>query len=81
MEAGEKSSLEAVEANRTGYAIGVRINLDVLNTQQQLYATRRDLAQARYGALLAGLRLKASSGSLSQADIEAVNSLLENHGP
>lgn len=81
LEAGEKSSLAAVEANRTGYAIGVRINLDVLNAQQQLYATRRDLAQARYGALLAGLRLKASSGSLSQADIEAVNRLLEEPRP
>ena len=80
LEAGEKSSRAAVEAHRTGYAIGVRINLDVLNAQQQLYATLRDLAQARYNTLLAGLRLKAASGSLSEADLVAVNRLLREPG-
>ena len=58
LEAGEKSSRAAVEANRTGYEVGVRINLDVLNAQQQLYATQRDLALARYSTVLSGLRLK-----------------------
>ena len=48
LEAGEKSSRASVEANRTGYEVGVRISLDVLNAQQQLYATQRDLALARY---------------------------------
>lgn len=81
LEAGEKSSRAAVEANRTGYAIGVRINLDVLNAQQQLYATLRDLAQARYNTLLASLRLKAASGSLSEADLVAVNRLLREPRP
>ncbi|KCV16834.1 putative outer membrane channel protein [Bordetella pertussis B200] len=65
-----------VQANQTGYELGVRINLDVLNAQQQLYATQRDLAQARYGALLDSLRLKAVSGILSEADLDAVNRLL-----
>ena len=37
LEAGEKSSRAALEANRTGYEVGVRINLDVLNAQQQLH--------------------------------------------
>lgn len=77
LEAGEKSSQAAVEANRTGYAIGVRINLDVLNAQQQLYATRRDLAQVRYTTVLSGLRLKAASGNLSETDIQAINQLLQ----
>ncbi len=76
LEAGEKSSRNAVSANQTGYELGVRINLDVLNAQQQLYATQRDLAQARYQALLDGLRLKATSGTLSDADLEAINRLL-----
>ncbi|MFQ6686193.1 TolC family protein, partial [Bordetella pertussis] len=76
LEAGEKSSRAAVQANQTGYELGVRINLDVLNAQQQLYATQRDLAQARYGALLDSLRLKAVSGILSEADLDAVNRLL-----
>ena len=76
LEAGEKSSRAAVQANQTGYEIGVRINLDVLNAQQQLYATQRDLAQARYSTLLDGLRLKATGGILSEADLESINQLL-----
>lgn len=76
LEAGEKSSRASVEANKTGYEIGVRINLDVLNAQQQLYATQRDLAQARYGTLLDGLRLKAAGGILSEVDLETINRLL-----
>ncbi len=76
LEAGEKSSRAAVEANRTGYEVGVRINLDVLNAQQQLYATQRDLALARYSTVLSGLRLKATSGILAESDLEAINRLL-----
>jgi len=76
LEAGEKSSRASVEANKTGYEIGVRINLDVLNAQQQLYATQRDLAQARYATLLDGLRLKAAGGILSEVDLETINRLL-----
>ena len=76
LEAGEKSSRAAVEANRTGYEVGVRINLDVLNAQQQLYATQRDLALARYSTVLSGLRLKATSGILAETDLDAINRLL-----
>ncbi|AZY50410.1 TolC family outer membrane protein [Bordetella avium] len=76
LEAGEISSRNALQANQTGYELGVRINLDVLNAQQQLYATQRDLAQARYQTLLDGLRLKASSGSLNEDDLDAINRLL-----
>ncbi len=76
LEAGEKSSRAAVEANRTGYEVGVRINLDVLNAQQQLYATQRDLALARYSTVLSGLRLKATSGILVESDLDAINRLL-----
>lgn len=76
LEAGEESSRKALEANQIGYEVGVRINLDVLNAQQQLYATQRDLARARYQALMAGLRLKAAAGLLTEADLEAINQLL-----
>lgn len=76
LEAGEKSSRASVDANRIGYEVGVRINLDVLNAQQQLYATQRDLAQARYNTVISGLRLRATSGILSEADLESINRLL-----
>jgi len=80
LEAGERSSRAAVQANRRGYEIGVRINLDVLNAQQQLYATLRDLARVRYDTVMAGLRLKAASGILAEDDLEAINRLLREPG-
>jgi protease secretion system outer membrane protein len=43
---------------------GVRINLDLLNAQQQLYTSQRDLAQARYSYLLGLMRLRAAAGIL-----------------
>ena len=77
LEAAETSSNSALESNRLGYEVGVRINIDVLNAQQQLYSTRRDLAKARYDTLVNGLRLKAAVGTLSEADIAELNRLLE----
>jgi outer membrane protein len=74
--AAEKSSLSSVQANKTGYEIGVRVNIDVLNAQQQLYATQRNLAQARYDTLMNSLRLKAATGTLNEQDLTAVNALL-----
>ena len=76
LEAAEASSQSALDANRLGYQVGVRINIDVLNAQSQLYQTKRDLAQARYNVLLGGLKLRQAAGTLSQQDIEAVNALL-----
>ena len=76
LQAAEASSQSALDANRLGYQVGVRINIDVLNAQSQLYQTKRDLAQARYNVLLGGLKLRQAAGTLSQQDIEAVNALL-----
>ncbi len=70
------SSTSALESNKLGYQVGVRINIDVLNAQGQLYLTRRNLSRARYDTILNGLRLKAAAGSLREADLEPVNALL-----
>ena len=51
---------------------GVRINLDLLNAQQQLYTARRDLAQARYNYLLSYLRLRNAAGTLNADDVRYV---------
>ena len=77
LRAAQVSSQSSLDANKLGYEVGVRINIDVLNAQQQLYVTRRDLARARYDTLLAQLRLKAAAGQLAEPEIEAVNALLE----
>ena len=76
LEAAEVSSQSALESNKLGYQVGVRINIDVLNAQRQLFQTRTDLARARYDTILNGLRLKAAAGSLREADLVPVNSLL-----
>ncbi|MDM7941571.1 MAG: TolC family outer membrane protein [Hydrogenophaga sp.] len=76
LEAAEASSQSALDANRLGYQVGVRINIDVLNAQSQLFQTKRDLAQARYNVLLGGLRLKQASGKLVPEDLLPINSLL-----
>ena len=76
LEAAEASSQSSLDANRLGYQVGVRINIDVLNAQSQLFQTKRDLAQARYNVLLGGLRLKQASGRLVPEDLLPINSLL-----
>ena len=51
---------------------GVRINLDLLNAQQTLFVSQRDLAQARYAYLIAVLRLRAYTGEVGSEDIRAI---------
>jgi len=75
------SSETALESNRVGYDVGVRINIDVLNAQQQVFQTKRDLARARYDTILSGLRLGAAAGTLSDDEVQAVNQLLETSRP
>jgi outer membrane protein len=72
------SSKSALESNQLGYQVGVRINIDVLNAQRQLFTTQKDLAKARYDTIMSGLRLKASAGTLNEADLVPVNALLAN---
>ncbi|MDO9074858.1 MAG: TolC family outer membrane protein [Rubrivivax sp.] len=76
LEAAESSSQLALEATQLGYRVGVRVNLDVLNAQLQLFQTRRDLARARYDVLVGSLRLRQAAGQLSAADLDSINRLL-----
>lgn len=76
LEAAESSSKLALDATQLGYKVGVRVNLDVLNAQTQLYTTQRDLAKARYDVVLNGLKLRQAAGSLRPEEVAAVNLLL-----
>jgi len=76
LQAAEASSQSALDANKLGYQVGVRINIDVLNSQSQLFQTKRDLAKARYDVLLGQLKLRQAAGSLTEADLAAINALL-----
>ncbi|WAC72121.1 TolC family outer membrane protein [Roseateles sp. SL47] len=75
-EAAESSTKLALEATQLGYKVGVRVNLDVLNAQTQLYTTQRDLAKARYDVLVNSLKLRQASGQLRPEDVTAINGLL-----
>lgn len=80
LEAAEASSQSALDANRLGYQVGVRINIDVLNSQSQLFQTKRDLALARYNVLLGNLKLRQANGTLSADDLRAINATLATDG-
>ena len=75
-EAAEASSQVALDANKLGYQVGVRINIDVLNSQSQLYQTKRDLAKARYDVLVGQLKLRQAAGVLKAEDLQPINALL-----
>ncbi|MGC2047890.1 MAG: TolC family outer membrane protein [Gallionella sp.] len=70
------SSESVLQASKLGQEVGVRTNLDVLNAQQQLFATRRDLYQSQYNYLISELRLKAAVGTLGEEDLIKVNQAL-----
>ena len=76
LEAAEASSQLALEATQLGYKVGIRVNVDVLNSQNQLYQTKRDLARARYDVLLGMLRLRQAAGQLTPSDILGIDRLL-----
>ena len=67
------SAESALASNIVGQEVGVRTFLDVLNVQQNVYSTRRDLADAVFRYLIGVLRLKASVGALSDQDVEDLN--------
>jgi outer membrane protein len=76
LEAAEASSQSALDANKLGYQVGVRINIDVLNSQSQLFDTKAKLSKARYDVLVGGLKLRQANGSLQADDLQGVNALL-----
>lgn len=72
-----QASSAAVDGNKIGYRIGTRINPDVLNAEQQLFTTARDLSKARVDTVTQGLKLKAAVGQLQSNDLAALELLLE----
>jgi outer membrane protein len=77
LEASLISSKASLDSTLLGKDVGVRTNVDVLNSQQQLFQTRRDLQQARYSTILGQLRLKSAAGRLTEDDLAEVNRLLQ----
>ena len=72
------SAQTSLDSTSLGREVGVRTTLDVLNTQQTLYSTKRDLAQARYNYLVSKLQLAQAVGELSDKDLDDVNGQLKH---
>ena len=77
LQAALVSSQSSLDSTQLGQEVGVRTVIDVLNSQQQLSQTRRDLAQAKYNYILSLLRLKAAAGQLSEQDLALINGWLD----
>lgn len=75
-EAAESSAKLALEATQLGYRVGVRINKDVLDAQNLLANTQKDLYKARYDVLVASMKLRQASGTLKPEDLDSYNKLL-----
>ena len=71
-----RSSQSALEATETGYEVGTRNIVDVLQAQQRLFGSQFDYADSRYTYLLNLMRLKQSAGTLSEADLKELNSYM-----
>jgi outer membrane protein len=77
LESAVVSNQSSVDSTMLGQQVGVRTQVDVLNAQQLLFSAQRDLAQARYNYIASLLRLTASSGELTETDLQRINSWLE----
>jgi outer membrane protein len=76
-----RSANVALQSNQTGYRLGIRVNADVLDATDRLYRAQRDLARARTETLEQALKLKASTASLTEGDLAAVDLLLVHTAP
>lgn len=76
LERAEASGRQSVLSTQKGVQAGVRSTLDVLQVEQQYFVVLRDLAQARYGYLIAGFKLTGLVGVLSEGDIAGLNTQL-----
>ncbi|MFC0118037.1 outer membrane channel protein TolC [Pseudoalteromonas xiamenensis] len=67
------SAESALKATETGFEVGTRTIVDVLISTQNLYNAKRNLADIRYQYVMSSLQLKQAEGTLSRADLEAIN--------
>ncbi|EPR9646229.1 TolC family outer membrane protein [Klebsiella pneumoniae] len=72
-----KSATTQVEATRKSVLAGQRVNVDVLNAEQQLYGAQRDLAEAKYTYIKAWISLLSDSGTLNEKNISHVASYFD----
>ena len=68
-----KSSTSALEAVETGYEVGTRNVVDVLQAQQRLFSSQFDYADSRYSYIINLMALKQAAGTLEEMDLMELN--------
>lgn len=76
-EQARTSSTTALDAAQTGFEVGTRTIVDVLDAQRALTQAELTLYLARYNYLLNTLRLKQAAGTLAPDDLDAMTGWLE----
>ena len=80
LEQAVRSAQQALLSSQKSLQAGARTTVDVLNAEQQLTVAQRDLAQTRYGYVLAHLKLQMLAGQERMANVDAVNRWLKTQG-
>ena len=70
------SAQSSLEATSSGYQVGTRTIVDVLNATTQLYSSKRNLSDAKYNYLTSLLQLKYAVGTLTASDLDYLNNML-----
>ena len=70
------SAESSLEATSSGYQVGTRTIVDVLNATTQLYSSKRNLSDAKYNYLTSLLQLKYAIGTLTADDLVYLNNML-----
>ena len=68
------SAQKALEATEAGFEVGTRTIVDVLNSTRNLYNAKRNLSSTRYAYIQNVLLLKRAAGTITNEDINAINS-------
>jgi outer membrane protein len=76
LEVAIESNEKAYDAAKSGFDVGTRDIVDVLDAQRELLRARRDHARSRYDYLLSTLRLKQAAGILTEDDLMQINAML-----
>jgi len=77
LKASTVSTQSALEATEAGFDVGTRTMVDVLNAQRDLFRSMSNYAKARYNYILSGISLKQATGTLSENDLQQINSWLK----
>ena len=68
------SAQKALEATEAGFEVGTRTIVDVLNSTRNLYDAKRNLSTTRYSYIQSVLNLKRAGGTITEQDINDINS-------